>query len=129
MCTCQWRGEVVTSLKKWICTVSNFIDLLYFHLICQMLAKFCGLNPKGPYVSLEKEKENICVLLTYSLKWACEIRKLHVTVMQQWLRNVQKAGCTCKDVFLPIKTYCFFCCLPSPLQNSPSSRNIATMVT
>ena len=116
------------SLKKWIRTVSNFIDLLYFHLICQTLVKFCGLNPKGPYVCLEKEKENICVVLTYSIKWACEIRKLHVTVMQQWLRNVQKAGCTCKDVFLPIKTYRFFCCLPLPLQNSPSSRNIATMV-
>ena len=29
-----------------------------------MLAKFSGLNPKGPYLSLEKEKENFCVVLT-----------------------------------------------------------------
>ena len=29
-----------TSLKKWICTVSNFIDLVQFRLICQMLGKF-----------------------------------------------------------------------------------------
>ena len=29
-----------TSLKKRICTVSNFIDFIQFHLICQMLAKF-----------------------------------------------------------------------------------------
>ena len=39
-------------------TVSNFIDLIYFHLICQMLAKFSGLNPRGPHLSLEKEKQN-----------------------------------------------------------------------
>ena len=49
--------QIKTSLKKWIRTVSNFIDLIYFHLVCQMLAKFPGLNPKGPYLSLEKEKK------------------------------------------------------------------------
>ena len=27
-----------------------------------MLAKFSGLNPKGPYLSLEKEKKNFFVL-------------------------------------------------------------------
>ena len=55
-----------------------------------MLAKFSGLNTKGPYVSLEKEKENVCVVLTYSIKRAREIRKFHVAVVQQRLRNVQK---------------------------------------
>ena len=35
---------------------------MQFHLICQMLAKFSGLNPKGPYLSLEKEKNNFFVL-------------------------------------------------------------------
>ena len=55
-----------------------------------MLAKFSGLNPKGPYLSLEKEKENFCVVLTYSINQAREIRKLHVAVVQQRLRNVQK---------------------------------------
>ena len=48
--------------------ISNFIDLIQFHLICQMLAKFSGLNPNGPYVSLEKEKETFCVVLAYSIK-------------------------------------------------------------
>ena len=56
-----------------------------------MLAKFSGLNPKGPYLSLEKEKENFCVVLTYSIKRAREIRKFHVAVVQQRLRNVQKS--------------------------------------
>ena len=47
-----------------------------------MLAKFSGLNPKGPY---------FCVVLTYSIKRASEIRKFHVAVVQQRLRNVQKS--------------------------------------
>ena len=41
-----------------------------------MLAKFPGLNPKGPYLSLEKEKENFCVVITYSIKageWNWEV--------------------------------------------------------
>ena len=50
--------------KTWIRTVSNFIDLIQFHLICQMLAKFSGVEFKGPYLSLEKEQENFCVLFT-----------------------------------------------------------------
>ena len=55
-----------------------------------MLAKFPGLNPKGPYQSLEKEKENFCVVITYSIKRASEIGKFHAAVVQQRLRNVQK---------------------------------------
>ena len=70
-----------------------------------MLAKFSGLNPKGPYVSLEKEKQNFCVVLTYSIKRAREIRKFHVAVVQQRLRNVQKRVMQVQR--------CFFCqCKP-----------------
>ena len=36
--------------KKRIRTVSNFDDLIQFHIICQMTA---GLDPKGPYLSLD----------------------------------------------------------------------------
>ena len=67
-----------------------------------MWAKFSGLNPKGPYVSLEKEEKKFCVVLAYSMKWAREIRKFLVAVAQQRLRNYKKASGTCKDVFLPI---------------------------
>ena len=56
-----------------------------------MLANFSGLNPKGPYASLEKEKQNFCVVVTHSIKRAREIRKFHVAVVQQRLRNVQKS--------------------------------------
>ena len=55
-----------------------------------MLVKFPGFNQKGPYLSLEKEKETFCVVLTHSINWGHEIRKFHVAVVQQWLRNVQK---------------------------------------
>ena len=53
------------------------------------------LNPKKPYLNLEKEKENFCVLFTYFIKRAREIRKFHVTVdvtvVQRRHRNVQKS--------------------------------------
>ena len=38
-----------------------------------MLAKFWGLMPKVPYLSLEKEKEIFCVVFTYSIKRVREI--------------------------------------------------------
>ena len=47
-------------------------------------------NPKGPYLSLNKEKETFCVVFTYSIKRAHEIRKFHAAVVQRRLRNVQK---------------------------------------
>ena len=50
-------NKLKTSLQKWICTVSNFTDLIQFHLICQMLAKCSGVEYKGPYLGLEKEIE------------------------------------------------------------------------
>ena len=74
----------------WIRTASNFIDLISFHLICQTLAKFSGLNLKGPYLSFVKGKENFRVVLTYPIKRARQIRKFHVAVVQRRLRNIQK---------------------------------------
>ena len=55
-----------------------------------MLAKFSGFNLKGPYLSLEKEKETFRVAFTYSVKRAREISRLHVPVVQRRLRHVQK---------------------------------------
>ena len=84
-----------------------------------MLAKISGLNPKGPYLSLEKEKEIFCVVLTYSIKRAREIRKFHVAVVQQRLRNVQKSVMHVQSCFFASLNLFFFCCLPSPLQKLP----------
>ena len=53
-----------------------------------MWAKFSGLNPKGPYLSLEKEKETFCVVFTYSVK------RVHVTVL-------------CKKSVMHVQSCCF----------------------
>ena len=47
-----------------------------------MFAKFSGLNLKGLYVRFEKGKQNFFVVLTYSIKRACEIRKFYMMVVQ-----------------------------------------------
>ena len=66
-----------------------------FHLFCQILAKFSGFNLRGPYLSLEKEKETFCVVFTYSIMGAREIRKFHVTVVQRRPRSLQKSVQSC----------------------------------
>ena len=73
MTTCKLK----TSLKKSICTVSNFINVTKFHLhvICEILVKLSGVEPERMISSLEKEKENFCAVFTNSIKWAREIRK------------------------------------------------------
>ena len=56
-----------------------------------MLAFVSGLKPKGPYLSLEKEKETFCVVFTNYVKRAREIRKFHVAVVQRWLKTCAKS--------------------------------------
>ena len=73
-----------------------------------MLAKFSGFNSKGPYVCLEKEKQNFCVVLTYSIKRAREIRKFHVAVVQQRLRNVQESVTRVQRCFFANLNLLFF---------------------
>ena len=66
------------------------------------LAKFSELNSKGPYLSLEKEKENFCVVLTYSINRAREI-KFHVAVGHQRLRNAQKSVILAQSCFFAVR--------------------------
>ena len=98
-------------LKRWIRTVSNFDDLIQFQLICQMLAKF-----ERTVSSLEKEKGNFCVVLTYFVKRVREIGTFHVAVVQRRLRNVQKSVMHVHSCcFAYIKRLLFFQFpLPSP---------------
>ena len=67
-----------------------------------MLATFSGVNPKGPFLRLEKEKEGFCVELTYSIKRAREIRKFHFAVLQQRLRTVQKGMIHVQSCFFAV---------------------------
>ena len=46
---------------------------------CLLLSKF------------KKESDNLCVVFTYSIKRAREIRKFHVVVVQRRLRNLQNS--------------------------------------
>ena len=93
-----------------------------------MLAKFSGFNPKGGYLSLEKGKETFCVVFTYSVKRAREIRSFHVPVVQGRLRNVQNK---CDDVqnccFTNLNLSGFF--LPFSLLSSSSLLNLGPIVT
>ena len=116
-----------TSLIKWIRRVSNFIDLV------KCWQNFLGLNPKRPYLSLQKEKENF--MLTYFVKRVRNIRKFHVAVMQRRLRTYKKnvmhvQGCCFADINLLLFTFSVCChrrrCLSSLLL---WYRNFATMVT
>ena len=56
-----------------------------------MLVICSGLKPKGQYLSLEKEKETFCVVFTYSIKRAREVRKFRVAVVQRWLKMYKKS--------------------------------------
>ena len=94
-----------TSLYKWICTVSNFINLIQIHLICEMLAKFSVVEIIQKYqVSLEKE--NFCVMFMYSKKWAHKIRKFHATVSAQSCNNGKKNA---QKSVMQVQS----CCLPT----------------
>ena len=42
-----------------------------------------GLNTKGPYLNLEKEKENSCAVFIDSIRQAHEIRKFQGADLQQ----------------------------------------------
>ena len=115
------------SLKKWICTVSNFIDLIQFHLIWKILAKLSGVE--------SEVKENSCAVFTNSIEWAREIRKFQVSDLQRRLKNVQKSMMhmqSCCFANLNRLLFCRSrcrrrrCCLSSALL---WSRNVVTMLT
>ena len=64
------------------------------------LGGISGVESKESYLSLEKERENFCLVFIYSIKRASEIRTFLVTVVQRWLRNVQKS-------VMHVQSYCF----------------------
>ena len=119
-----------TSLKKWIRTVSNFIDPIQFHFIWQMLVKFSHVESERTVFSLEKEKENFCVVFTDSIKRACEIWNFHVAGVQRRQRNEQNGMMHVQICCFVNKNLLLFCrSFSSPLSLVLLSyRNSATMV-
>ena len=71
-----------TSLQKKIRTVSNFIDCqIQFHLICQMLVKFSGVESERTLSKVrDRQRKYVPVFFffTFSIKRVLEIRKFHV---------------------------------------------------
>ena len=93
------------SRTKWIRTSLNFIRLIQFYLIWQMLATFSQVESERTVFKFRKKKYNICVVFTHSIKRACEIKKFHVPRVQPRQRNEQNGM---MHVVLSIKTYYFF---------------------
>ena len=54
-----WDDNKPTKSLKYIHTISNFTDLVQFHLMWQILAKF-SLGPIYRHLYLEKESDNFC---------------------------------------------------------------------
>ena len=69
-----------TSIMKWVRTFSASSILFNFILFVKMFAKVSGFESERTVSNLEKEKKNFCVV--YSKKWAREIRKFPVAVLQ-----------------------------------------------
>ena len=58
-----------TKRIRTIRTIPNSIDLIKFHLIRQILAKFSEVESEWTvHLSLEKEKEIFCVVFPYSIQ-------------------------------------------------------------
>ena len=111
-------------------TSSTFCNFTWF---VKCWRNFLGLNPKGPYLSLQKEKENF--VPTYFVKRAREIRKFHVAVMQRRLRTYKKNVLHVQNycfVNINLLLFCRSCCRRRRRCLGPLllwSRNFATMVT
>ena len=96
-------------------------------LIWQMLAKFSGVEP-------ERTASKFTGLFTHCIKLSREMRKIHVAVVQRWLRNVQKSVMHVRSCFANINLllFCRFRCRRRCRCQSSLllwSRNSGTMVT
>ena len=60
-----------------------------------------GVESERTLLSLKKEKENFCVVFTYSIKQAREISNFHIAVVQRRQRHAEKS-------MMHVQSYCFF---------------------
>ena len=56
-----------------------------------MLTAFSGVESEMTVYKFRKIKINFGTRFTYSLKRVREVRKFHVSIVQQWLINLQKS--------------------------------------
>ena len=89
----QQNFWMTTNRKRSLKTVSEFIDLVLFQLICQLLANLFGVKSERTEFEFRKRKKKRCVVFTQFIKRTREIRKFHVVVVLQRLRNIYKDNC------------------------------------
>ena len=69
-------------------------------------------TPCKEALSLEKEKDIVCVVFTYFIKRACEMRKFYVAGVQRRQRNVQNSVMHVQSCFFVNKNRLLFCRSP-----------------
>ena len=113
------------SLKKWIRTVSNFVDLIRFHFLFNIGEFFWGWILKDR-ICVKKKKIFVWCSPT-PLKRAHEIRKFHViaAVVPRRLRNVQKRDARAALLFCLWKPIAF---LPFSLPSLSSLVKLSIVV-
>ena len=74
----------------------QFLSIIQFHLICQMLATFSGFGSGRTISQFKNGKGNFCVVSTYCMKRAREIRNRATTAK----KCTKKRDATCKVIVL-----------------------------
>ena len=81
-------------------TPINVIAHIHFHLICQVLLKYSGVESERTASRFRRKKRKICAVFSYFIKRACEIRK-------EMKRNVQKTAMHLQSCCFALLNYCF----------------------
>ena len=85
-----------TSLKKWIHPVSNFIHLIQFHLICQMLTKFSVVESKRTVSKFRKRKRKIlCCVHWHSISGCVKLGTFRLQLCNNGWKMYKKVWCMC----------------------------------
>ena len=118
--------------KKWLRTVSNLLSLIQFQFLCQILAKFSGVESVRTVSKLRRRKENFCVMFAKSIKQARQIRSFMCLLCINGYEITKKCVTHAKLLFCTanLSLFCHsHCCCRRCLSCLLSrSRHFATMV-
>ena len=85
-----------TSIKKGIHPVSNFIHLIQFHLICQMLTKFSVVESKRTVSKFRKRKRKIlCCVHWHSISGCMKLGSFRLQSCNNGWKMYKKVWCIC----------------------------------
>ena len=104
--TTTTAAAVKTSLKKWICVLSNFIASIWTLSICQMQETFRGVEFVKNLFKFKKRKENSSsyVHVLYN-----QIRRFHVVVVQWTSKKcTKKRDARAELLFWSLNLFLFF---------------------